>query len=71
VNSEQGAGITVNNKKVLNFCANNYLGQSSHPLIIEATHITIETHGYGMSSLRFICGTQNIHKELGKKLPIF
>lgn len=71
ISSPQGAEITVNGKKVLNFCANNYLGLSSHPKVIEAAHKTIDTHGYGMSSVRFICGTQDIHKELEKKLSGF
>lgn len=71
ITSPQGPEITVNNRKVLNFCANNYLGLSSHPKVIEAAHKAIETHGYGMSSVRFICGTQDIHKELEKKLSDF
>ncbi len=71
ITSEQGPEITVNGKKVLNFCANNYLGLSSHPAVIEAAHKAIDTHGYGMSSVRFICGTQDIHKELEKKLSDF
>src|SRR6186713_2497218 len=71
ISSSQGAEITVNNKTVLNFCANNYLGLSSHPKVIEAAHEAIDTHGYGMSSVRFICGTQDIHKELEQKLPEF
>lgn len=71
ISSPQGAEITVNGKTVLNFCANNYLGLSSHPKVIEAAHKTIESHGYGMSSVRFICGTQDIHKELEKKLSEF
>lgn len=71
ISSSQGAEITVNNKTVLNFCANNYLGLSSHPKVIEAAHKTIDSHGYGMSSVRFICGTQDIHKELEKKLSEF
>jgi glycine C-acetyltransferase len=71
ISSSQGAEITVNNKTVLNFCANNYLGLSSHPKVIEAAHKTIDSHGYGMSSVRFICGTQDIHKELEKKLSDF
>src|SRR5882757_3149065 len=71
ITSEQGPEITVNNRQVLNFCANNYLGLSSHPLVIEAAHKAIDTHGYGMSSVRFICGTQDIHKELEKKLATF
>ena len=62
-----GPEITVNGKTVLNFCANNYLGLSSHPKVIEAAHHAIDTHGYGMSSVRFICGTQDIHKELEQK----
>lgn len=69
--SEQGAEILVNGKKVLNFCANNYLGLSSHPLVIEAAHRAIDSRGYGMSSVRFICGTQDIHKELEEKLSRF
>jgi glycine C-acetyltransferase len=71
ISSSQGAEITVNNKTVLNFCANNYLGLSSHPKVIEAAHQAIDSHGYGMSSVRFICGTQDIHKELEKKLSGF
>ncbi len=71
ITSEQGPEITVNGKQVLNFCANNYLGLSSHPAVIEAAHKAIDTHGYGMSSVRFICGTQDIHKELEKKLSDF
>ena len=71
ISSSQGAEITVNNKIVLNFCANNYLGLSSHPKVIEAAHKAVDSHGYGMSSVRFICGTQDIHKELEKKLSEF
>ncbi|MBL7983703.1 MAG: aminotransferase class I/II-fold pyridoxal phosphate-dependent enzyme, partial [Flavobacteriales bacterium] len=71
ITSEQGAEITVNGKQVLNFCANNYLGLSSHPDVISAAHRTLDTHGYGMSSVRFICGTQDIHKELEQKLATF
>ena len=71
IESEQGAEITVNGRKVLNFCANNYLGLSSHPKVIEAAHRTIDSRGYGMSSVRFICGTQDIHKELEEKLSKF
>jgi len=71
ITSEQGPEIIVNGKTVLNFCANNYLGLSSHPKVIEAAHKAIDTHGYGMSSVRFICGTQDIHKELEKKLADF
>ena len=71
ITSAQGAGITVGGKRVLNFCANNYLGLSSHPKVIEAAHRYIDARGYGMSSVRFICGTQDIHKELEQKLSVF
>ncbi|HAN37609.1 MAG TPA: glycine C-acetyltransferase [Chitinophagaceae bacterium] len=71
ITSEQGAEIVVNGKQVLNFCANNYLGLSSHPKVIEAAHKAIDTHGYGMSSVRFICGTQDIHKTLEQKIAQF
>ena len=71
ITSEQGAEIVVNGKTVLNFCANNYLGLSSHPKVIEAAHKAIDSHGYGMSSVRFICGTQDIHKELEQKIATF
>jgi glycine C-acetyltransferase len=71
ITSEQGPEITVNGKSVLNFCANNYLGLSSHPKVIEAAHKAIDSHGYGMSSVRFICGTQDIHKELEQKIADF
>ncbi|GAB3414571.1 glycine C-acetyltransferase [Niabella aquatica] len=71
INSPQGAEIEVNGKTVLNFCANNYLGLSSHPDVIKAAHEAIDTHGYGMSSVRFICGTQDIHKELERKISEF
>jgi glycine C-acetyltransferase len=71
ITSEQGPEITVNGRTVLNFCANNYLGLSSHPKVIEAAHKAIDSHGYGMSSVRFICGTQDIHKQLEQKLATF
>src|SRR5215813_2418902 len=71
ITSPQGAEIVVNGKTVLNFCANNYLGLSSHPKTIAAAHRYIDSHGYGMSSVRFICGTQDIHKELERKLAAF
>ncbi len=71
IDSEQGAEIMVNGKKVLNFCANNYLGLSSHPKVLEAAKKTIDERGYGMSSVRFICGTQDIHKQLEQKLSAF
>lgn len=71
ITSPQGAEITVNGKTVLNFCANNYLGLSSHPRVIEAAKRALDTHGFGMSSVRFICGTQDIHKELEQKIASF
>jgi glycine C-acetyltransferase len=70
--TEQSAVIgLVDGKEVLNFCANNYLGLSSHPEVVEAAKATIDTHGYGMSSVRFICGTQDIHKTLERKIADF
>ncbi len=71
IESAQGAEIVVNRRPVLNFCANNYLGLSAHPKVIEAAHKAIDSRGYGMSSVRFICGTQDIHKELEQKLSHF
>lgn len=71
ISTPQSAEITTNNQEVLNFCANNYLGLSSHPEVIEAAIEAIKTHGYGMSSVRFICGTQDIHKELEEKTAAF
>jgi glycine C-acetyltransferase len=71
IESPQGPEITVNGQKVLNFCANNYLGLSSHPKVLEAAKKYIDHRGYGMSSVRFICGTQDIHKELEKKISEF
>ena len=71
ISSAQGADIIANGKPVINFCANNYLGLSSHPKVIEAAKKAIDTHGYGMSSVRFICGTQDIHKTLEKKISGF
>jgi len=71
ITSPQGAEITVNGETVLNFCANNYLGLSSHPEVIQAAKDAMDTHGFGMSSVRFICGTQDIHKTLEKKISNF
>src|SRR4029079_8873396 len=71
ITSPQGAEITVNGETVLNFCANNYLGLSSHPEVIQAAKDAMDTHGFGMSSVRFICGTQDIHKALEKKIADF
>ena len=70
--SSQGAEIVLDSgQKVLNFCANNYLGLSSHPEVIQAAKDTMDTHGFGMASVRFICGTQDIHKELEKRIADF
>jgi glycine C-acetyltransferase len=72
ITTPQSASIkTDDNAEVLNFCANNYLGLSSHPQVIEASIEAIKTHGFGMSSVRFICGTQDIHKELEEKIAAF
>lgn len=71
ITSPQGAEITVNGETVLNFCANNYLGLSSHPEVVQAAKEALDTHGFGMSSVRFICGTQDIHKTLEKKIAHF
>ncbi|GAA3776258.1 glycine C-acetyltransferase [Corallibacter vietnamensis] len=72
ITSAQGAEITLNTgETVLNFCANNYLGLSSHPEVVQAAKDTMDTHGFGMSSVRFICGTQDIHKELEEKIASF
>jgi len=72
ITSPQGADISVQGgKEVINFCANNYLGLSSHPKVVQAAKETLDTHGYGMSSVRFICGTQDIHKQLEAKIAEF
>lgn len=72
ITTPQGAEIaTTDRQSVINFCANNYLGLSSHPRVIEAAKRAIDTHGYGMSSVRFICGTQDIHKELEDRISRF
>jgi len=71
ITAPQGAVIRVGEKNVINFCANNYLGLSSHPKVLEAAKATIDSRGYGMSSVRFICGTQDIHRELEEKLSAF
>jgi glycine C-acetyltransferase len=71
ITSGQGAEIEVGGKEVLNFCANNYLGLSSHPKVLKAAKKYIDERGYGLSSVRFICGTQDIHKELEKKIADF
>lgn len=71
ITTPQAADIIANGLEVINFCANNYLGLSSHPKVIAAAKEAIDTHGFGMSSVRFICGTQDIHKELEQKLAKF
>ncbi|MCF6131323.1 glycine C-acetyltransferase [Flavobacterium wongokense] len=71
ITSPQGAEIIVNGETVLNFCANNYLGLSSHPEVVQAAKDALDSHGFGMSSVRFICGTQDIHKTLEKKIADF
>jgi len=72
ITTPQGANIkTSDGKEVINFCANNYLGLSSHPKVIQAAKDAIDSHGYGMSSVRFICGTQDIHKQLEEKISEF
>ncbi|MCW1962853.1 glycine C-acetyltransferase [Chryseobacterium viscerum] len=71
ITSQQSAEIEANGKKLLNFCANNYLGLSNNPEVMKASQEMIQSHGYGMSSVRFICGTQDIHKDLEKKIAEF
>ena len=71
ITSQQSAEIEVAGKKLLNFCANNYLGLSNNPEVMKASQDAIESHGYGMSSVRFICGTQDIHKDLEAKISNF
>ncbi|MAX79207.1 MAG: glycine C-acetyltransferase [Crocinitomicaceae bacterium] len=72
ITSPQDAVIKISTgEEVINFCSNNYLGLSSHPKVIEAAHKTLDSHGFGMSSVRFICGTQDIHKELEEKIATF
>ena len=71
ITSPQGAAIRVADREVLNFCANNYLGLSDHPTVVKAAHAALDRWGYGMSSVRFICGTQDIHKELESRITRF
>jgi glycine C-acetyltransferase len=71
ISSPQGAVITANGQEVINFCANNYLGLSSHPKVVQAAKDALDSHGFGLSSVRFICGTQDIHKTLEAKLAEF
>ena len=71
ITSQQAAEIEVNGKKLLNFCANNYLGLSNNEEVMQASKDMVDSHGYGLSSVRFICGTQDIHKELESKISQF
>ena len=71
ITSPQGSSIIVKNRPVLNFCANNYLGLSNHPELVKAAGEALKHRGYGMSSVRFICGTQDLHKELEKTISRF
>jgi glycine C-acetyltransferase len=71
IESPQGSHIAVQGREVLNFCANNYLGLSDDPLILQAAHRALDERGYGLSSVRFICGTQDIHKQLERKISVF
>ncbi len=71
ITSQQSAEIVANGKTLLNFCANNYLGLSNHPEVMKASQDMIQSRGYGMSSVRFICGTQDIHKQLEEKVSQF
>ena len=71
ITSPQGAHIDVGNRQMLNLCANNYLGLASHPRLIKAAKDALDTHGYGMASVRFICGTQDGHRKLETKLAEF
>lgn len=71
ITSSQSAEIVANGKKLLNFCANNYLGLSNHPEVVKASQDIMDSHGYGMSSVRFICGTQDIHKTLESRISSF
>jgi glycine C-acetyltransferase len=71
IQTPQGSSITVNGRAVVNFCANNYLGLANHPEIVEAAHEGLRKWGYGLSSVRFICGTQDLHKELESKIAQF
>jgi len=72
ITTPQGAVVqTADGREVINLCANNYLGLSSHPKVIEAAHEALRTHGFGLSSVRFICGTQDLHKELEQRIARF
>src|ERR1700740_242477 len=67
----QGSAIRVGDREVINFCANNYLGLANHPAIVEAAHDGLRRYGYGLSSVRFICGTQELHRQLEQSIAKF
>jgi glycine C-acetyltransferase len=71
IQTPQGSGVRVNDREVINFCANNYLGLANHPAIVEAAHEGLRRYGYGMASVRFICGTQDVHKKLEAAISKF
>tara|TARA_B110000285_G_C15015857_1_gene559002 strand:+ start:126 stop:653 length:528 start_codon:yes stop_codon:yes gene_type:complete len=71
IENPQGMEIKANGKSVINFCANNYLGLANHPRVTQAAKDMIDTHGFGMASVRFICGTQDKHKELEREISVF
>src|SRR5438034_8290265 len=71
IQSPQGTAITVNGKEVVNFCANNYLGLANHPQIVAAAREGLDKYGYGLSSVRFICGTQDLHRDLERTIARF
>src|SRR5438067_8552345 len=71
IQSPQGTAITVNGREVINFCANNYLGLANHPAVVEAAHEGLRQHGYGLSSVRFICGTQELHRDTEQAIARF
>src|SRR5690349_23492702 len=71
MNTPQDAHVSVDGRELLNLCANNYLGLASHPAIVQAAHEALDRYGFGMASVRFICGTQTLHRELEERLSEF
>ncbi|MFT5742399.1 MAG: glycine C-acetyltransferase, partial [Paracoccaceae bacterium] len=71
ISSPQGTHITVGGRRLINLCANNYLGLANHPALVSAAKDTLDTHGFGMASVRFICGTQDLHRRLEHRLAAF
>src|SRR5690348_15277645 len=71
IQTPQRAEIEVNGRKVINFCANNYLGLANHPAVVAAAHEGLDRYGYGLSSVRFICGTQELHRQLEQRISRF